>query len=266
MQLQIYQVAAFTASQFGGNPAAVVPLATWIDDSLMQKIAAENNLSETAFFVPVTDGEWHIRWFTPAVEVPLCGHATLASAAVIRERLNHAQWPIQLQSASGPLAVDFDGYSYILDFPANKPAPTDLPEGFEAALGHEVLESYIGQDIVMVVLPDETAVASLKPNFAAIAERTEHGVIATAAGDSVDFVSRFFAPALGIDEDPVTGAAHCMLTPYWSGRLGKKELAARQISSRVGVLECEACGDRVRLRGRTVFFMDGQISLACSNK
>ena len=262
MQLQIYQVAAFTETQFGGNPAAVVPLAAWIDDALMQKIAAENNLSETAFLVPLSAGEWHIRWFTPVVEVPLCGHATLASAAVIRERLKHAQWPIHLQSASGSLTVDLAGDSYVLDFPANKPAPTELPEGFEAALGHEVLESYIGQDIFMVVLPDEAAVASLRPNFAALAERTEHGVIATAAGDSVDFVSRFFAPALGIDEDPVTGAAHCMLTPYWSGRLGKKKLDARQISSRVGVLGCEDHGDRVRLRGCVKFFMDGQISVA----
>jgi PhzF family phenazine biosynthesis protein len=262
MQLQIYQVAAFTEAQFGGNPAAVVPLAAWIDDALMQKIAAENNLSETAFLVPLSAGAWHIRWFTPLVEVPLCGHATLASAAVIRERLKHAQWPIQLQSASGPLTVHLAGDSYVLDFPANKPAPTELPEGFEAALGHEVLESYIGQDIFMVVLPDEAAVASLRPNFAALAERTEHGVIATAAGDSVDFISRFFAPALGIDEDPVTGAAHCMLTPYWSARLGKKKLDARQISSRVGVLECEDHGDRVRLRGRVRFFMDGQISVA----
>jgi len=261
MQLQIYQVAAFTEAQFGGNPAAVVPLAAWIDDALMQKIAAENNLSETAFFVPVADSEWHIRWFTPAVEVPLCGHATLASAAVIRERLKHTQWPIQLQSASGLLTVDLDGQSYVLDLPANKPAPTELPEGFEAALGHEVLESYIAQNIFMVVLPDEAAVASLKPNYAALAERTEHGVIATAAGDSVDFVSRFLAPALGSDEDPVTGAAHCVLTPYWSERLGKKKLDARQISNRAGVLGCEDFGDRVRLRGGAVFFMDGQISV-----
>jgi PhzF family phenazine biosynthesis protein len=262
MQLQIYQVAAFTDTQFGGNPAAVVPLTEWLDDSLMQKIAAENNLSETGFFVPVADGEWHIRWFTPAVEVPLCGHATLASAAVIRERLNHTQWPIKFQSASGALAVDFDGGSYVLDFPANKPVATDLPDGFVTALGREVLESYIGQNIYMVVLPDEAAVASLNPDFVALAERTEHGVIATAAGDRVDFVSRFFAPALGIDEDPVTGAAHCVLTPYWSARLGKKVLNARQISSRIGVLECEDHGDRVRLRGRAIFFMNGEISVA----
>ncbi len=262
MQLQIYQVAAFTASQFGGNPAAVVPLAEWIDAALMQKIAAENNLSETAFFVPVAHGEWHIRWFTPAVEVPLCGHATLASAAVIRERLHHTHWPIRLQSASGPLAVDLEGESYVLDFPASFPVPMELPEGFEAALGHEVLQSFIADDIVMVVLPDQATVASLRPDFAALAERTKHGVIATAVGDEVDFVSRFFAPSLGIDEDPVTGAAHCLLTPYWSERLGKKELNARQISSRAGVIGCLDCGERVRLRGGAVFFMDGQISLA----
>jgi PhzF family phenazine biosynthesis protein len=262
MQLQIYQVAAFTDTQFGGNPAAVVPLSEWIDAALMQKVAAENNLSETAFFVPVADGEWHIRWFTPAVEVPLCGHATLASAAVIRERLNHTQWPIRLQSASGPLAVDVEGESYVLDFPASPPKPMELPDGFETALGHEVLQSFIADDIVLVLLPDEAAVASLEPDFAALAERTKHGVIATAAGDTVDFVSRFFAPSLGIDEDPVTGAAHCLLTPYWSERLGKKELHARQISSRAGSIECRDCGDRVRLKGGAVFFMDGQISLA----
>ncbi len=262
MQLQIYQVAAFTDTQFGGNPAAVVPLTEWIDAALMQKVAAENNLSETAFFVPVADSEWHIRWFTPAVEVPLCGHATLASAAVIRERLNHTQWPIRLQSASGPLAVDVEGESYVLDFPASSVVPVELPDGFETALGREVLQSFIADDIVMVVLPDEATVASLEPDFAALAERTKHGVIATAAGDSVDFVSRFFAPSLGIDEDPVTGAAHCLLTPYWSERLGKKVLHARQISSRAGSIECLDCDDRVRLKGGAVFFMDGQISLA----
>ena len=261
MEFPIYQVAAFTEAQFGGNPAAVVPLSAWIDDSLMQNIAAENNLSETAFLVPVADGEWHIRWFTPAVEVPLCGHATLASAAVIRERLDHATWPISLQSASGQLSVDYDEGSYVLDFPANKPLPVELPEGLAAALGHDLLESYIARDIFLVVLEDQAAVASLQPDFAALARCCEHGVIATAAGEQVDFVSRFFAPAIGIDEDPVTGAAHCVLTPYWSARLNKTQLCARQISRREGVLECEDRGDRVSLRGRAVFFLSGQISL-----
>lgn len=262
MQLPIYQVAAFTDLQFGGNPAAVVPLAEWIDDALMQKIACENNLSETAFFVPVAHGEWHIRWFTPAVEVPLCGHATLASAAVIGERLHHDDWPIRLRSASGSLVIDRDGDSYVLDFPASRPVATKLPQGFEAALGHAAEESFMADDTYMIVLPNEAAVASLKPDFAALARHTKHGVIATATGEDVDFVSRFFAPSLGIDEDPVTGAAHCVLTPYWAERLGRKELVARQISSRAGIIECVDRGDRVSLRGQAVFFLDGQISVA----
>ncbi|MDX1404201.1 MAG: PhzF family phenazine biosynthesis protein [Woeseiaceae bacterium] len=262
MQLPIYQVAAFTESQFGGNPAAVVPLSEWLDDGLMQKIAAENNLSETAFFVGIGDGEWEIRWFTPKVEVPLCGHATLASAAVIDKRMHQGQWPIRLRSASGVLSVDRHDDRYELDFPANPPQATELPQGFEAALGHAALESYLAGDIFMVLLEDQAAVASLQPDFAALAKLTRHGAIATAAGDTVDFVSRFFAPSLGIDEDPVTGAAHCVLTPFWSERLGKRELAARQISSRVGVIECIARGERVGLRGRTVFFLDGTINVA----
>lgn len=262
MELRIYQVAAFTDQAFGGNPAAVVPLDDWLDDAIMQKIAAENNLSETAFFVPVGDSEWHIRWFTPAVEVPLCGHATLASAAVIRSKLEHGSWPITLRSASGPLSVDLDGEDFVLDLPVNNAAPIDLPLGMEDALGADAVESYIGHnDIYLVVLPDEDTVAGLSPNFSRLGEMTEHGVIVTAEGNEVDFVSRLFAPALGIDEDPVTGAAHCVLTPYWSKRLGKTTLEARQISSRVGHLVCEDRDDRVRLKGSAVFFLDGVISI-----
>ena len=261
-ELQIFQVAAFTDTSFGGNPAAVVPLDSWLEDSLMQKIAAENNLSETAFFVPSGNNEWHIRWFTPAVEVPLCGHATLASAAVIRVQLGHEEWPITFQSASGPLLINVVDNEYVLDLPTNNARPTDLPDGFEAALGTDVLEAYLGMnDIYMVVLADEAAVASLSPDFAALAAVTSHGVIATAPGDHVDFVSRFFAPAIGIAEDPVTGAAHCVLTPYWSARLNKDTLSARQISSRIGVLKCENHGARVILRGRAVFFLRGTISV-----
>lgn len=262
MQLPIYQVAAFTDRQFGGNPAAVVPLPEWLDGSLMQRIASENNLSETAFFVAVGNNEWQIRWFTPAVEVPLCGHATLASAAVIHEKLHHHKWPILLRSASGPLFVERNGQHYVLDFPALRPVSTDLPQGFTAALGHAVAESYMADEMYMVVLPDEAAVRSLRPDFRALAERTRHGVITTAAGNDVDFVSRFFAPSLGIDEDPVTGAAHCVLTPYWSERLGKKELVAKQVSSRGGMLGCVDRGDRVGLRGQAVFLLDGKISVA----
>ena len=233
-----------------------------MDEALMQKIAAENNLSETAFFVPIADGEWHIRWFTPAVEVPLCGHATLASAAVIHGKLGHRNWPITLQSASGPLKVDYSADVFTLDLPANPPQIAELPDGFETAVGTQVCESFIARDIYMVTLPDERSVAELKPDFGALAKLTEHGVIATAAGDQVDFVSRFFAPAIGIDEDPVTGAAHCVMTPYWSRVLGKTHLEARQISSRVGHIVCEDHGDRVLLSGRARFFLDGVISIA----
>ncbi len=261
MEFKLHQVAAFTDQSFGGNPAAVVPLESWLDDSLMQQIAAENNLSETAFFVPLGDSEWHIRWFTPAVEVPLCGHSTLASAAVIQAKLGHNDWPIRLQSASGPLSVDRQGDSFVLDFPVNRPEPVDLPEGLEDALGGSVIESYIGRDIYLLVLADEDSVGALQPDFARLGALTEHGVIATAEGSTVDFVSRFFAPAIGIDEDPVTGAAHCLLTPYWSERLQKTVLEARQISSRIGILQCEDCGDRVRLRGNVVFFLSGEITV-----
>jgi PhzF family phenazine biosynthesis protein len=261
MELTIYQVAAFTSQAFGGNPAAVIPLDDWIDDSLMQKIAAENNLSETAFFVPVAESEWHIRWFTPAVEVPLCGHATLATAAVIDAKLGNKNWPIKLQSASGPLFVDKVADAFVLDLPVNKPQPVELPDGLEAALGAEIVESYIGRDIYLLVLKDEAAVAALRPDFAAMGSVVEHGAIATAEGNQVDFVSRFFAPGIGIDEDPVTGAAHCVLTPYWSKRLGKTTLEARQISSRVGELLCEDLGARVKLRGSAVFFLSGQIEI-----
>ena len=261
MVLTIYQVAAFTSQPFGGNPAAVIPLDDWIDDSLMQKIAAENNLSETAFFVPVAESEWHIRWFAPAVEVPLCGHATLATAAVIDAKLGNKNWPIKLQSASGPLFVDKVADAFVLDLPVNKPQPVELPDGLEAALGAEIVESYIGRDIYLLVLKDEAAVAALRPDFAAMGSVVEHGAIATAEGDQVDFVSRFFAPGIGIDEDPVTGAAHCVLTPYWSKRLGKTTLEARQISSRVGELLCEDLGARVKLRGNAVFFLSGQIEI-----
>jgi PhzF family phenazine biosynthesis protein len=254
-------VAAFTERMFGGNPAAVIPLQNWPDDVLMQNIAAENNLSETAFFVPVAESEWEIRWFTPTVEVPLCGHATLASAAVIREKLGHANWPIRLRSASGPLQVSTAGDLYTLDFPSNKPLATELPDGLEAALRIDVDAAYLAHDIYMVVLSDESSLAGIAPDFAAIAARTSHGVIVTAPGETVDFVSRFFAPAIGIDEDPVTGAAHCVLTPYWAERLGKKKLEARQISKRLGQVLCEDRGERVLLSGKVRFYLDGVITV-----
>jgi len=261
MEFDIYQVAAFTRERFGGNPAAVVPLKEWIDAALMQKIAAENNLSETAFFVPTGVNEWHIRWFTPKVEVPLCGHATLATAAVIRSKLEHNEWPITLQSASGPLLVDIESDAFVLDLPADKPVTISLLDGLQGVLGAPVRESYTGRDLHLVILDDEATVAKLQPDFAALGAMIEHGVIVSAAGDQVDFVSRFFAPSMGLNEDPVTGAAHCILTPYWSNRLGKKTLMARQISSRVGNLKCEDLDQRVKLTGYAVFYLSGQISV-----
>jgi PhzF family phenazine biosynthesis protein len=261
MELPIYQVAAFTQGSFGGNPAAVVPLDEWVDDTLMQKIAAENNLSETAFFVSAGASEWQIRWFTPTVEVPLCGHATLATAAVIRHELGHADFPITFQSASGPLVIETAGDAFVLDLPANPPSPVALADGLDDAMGVPSGECMIGRDIWLLTYPDEQTVRGLKPDFAALAELIEHGIIATGPGDSVDFVSRFFAPAIGIDEDPVTGAAHCVLTPYWSARLGKRSMIAQQVSTRVGDLECEQVGDRVRLTGNAVFFMSGTIHI-----
>jgi len=261
MDLKMYQVAAFTRQSFGGNPAGVIPLDRWLPDELMQNIAAENNLSETAFFVP-TDAGWHIRWFTPTVEVPLCGHATLASAAVIDAKLHHSSWPITLDSASGTLTVGKAGDGYELDFPASEPHAMDIPAGLADALGCELAECFIARDLLMLPLPDEQAVAAVAPDYARLAKLVDHGVIVTAPGDRVDFVSRFFAPAIGINEDPVTGAAHCALVPYWSQRLGKSKLAARQISSRGGDLGCEDRGDRVGLRGNVAFFLEGDISIA----
>ena len=263
MDLQIYQVDAFTTQLFAGNPAAVVPLDNWIDDSLMQHIAAENNLAETAFFVPVNDAgnHWHIRWFTPAVEVSLCGHATLASAAVIQREFSPASWPIRLDSASGQLTVDVDGDAFVLDFPANEAAPGDPPEGLPEALGVEVEECLTTEGFYLLTVADETTVRALRPDFSKIVSLTKDSIIVTAPGEFVDFVSRFFGPGIGIDEDPVTGAAHCVLTPYWSKRLDKKRLKARQISHRGGDLGCELQDGRVLLRGHTAFYLEGKLTV-----
>lgn len=263
MDLQIYQVDAFTMQLFAGNPAAVVPLAEWIDDSLMQQIATENNLSETAFFVPVntTGSHWHIRWFTPAVEVPLCGHATLACAAVIHREFSPSSWPITFESASGQLTIDIDDDAFILDFPANVAVPGRMPNGLPEALGTEIEECLTTEDFYLMSVPDETAVRTLCPDFDKIVSLTEDSIIVTAPGESVDFVSRFFGPGVGIDEDPVTGAAHCVLTPYWSKRLGKNKLKARQISKRGGELGCELRDDRVLLRGHAVFYLKGNLTV-----
>lgn len=258
----MFQVDAFTDTVFSGNPAAVVPLDAWLAPDLMQSIANENNLAETAFFVPAGGQPdcWDIRWFTPTTEVPLCGHATLASAAVM-DRLGHDSWPIAFRSASGPLQVDREDGVFELDFPANEPRPAEAPAGLADALGTAIGECFLARDLYLVPLADEEAVAALAPDFSLIRRIVSHGVIVTAPGERVDFVSRFFAPGIGINEDPVTGAAHCVLTPYWSKRLRKERHSGRQISARGGRIDCEYRGDRVALRGRAVIYLDGEITV-----
>jgi PhzF family phenazine biosynthesis protein len=256
-RIPIYQVDAFTAEVFKGNPAAVCPLERWIDDATMQSIAAENNLAETAFFVPEGDG-YHLRWFTPAREIDLCGHATLASAYVLFERLGRPGDEIHFRSKSGRLVVRRSGKSLALDFPARPAVRETPPAGLEAALGTQVLEAWRSRDW-MAVLGSEDEVRVLEPDIARLAEIEAHAFIVTAPGRDVDFVSRFFAPSVGVAEDPVTGSAHCTLVPYWSDRLGKTRHRALQVSKRGGRLDCELKGDRVIIAGQAVLFLEGSI-------
>ncbi len=257
--MRLYQVDAFTNRRFGGNPAAVCPLESWITDELMQQIAMENNLSETAFFVPRPDGDYDLRWFTPVAEVDLCGHATLATAHVLYRHLGYSKEKIGFHTRSGLLTVQQSGEGYLMDFPADRielaPAPAILAE----ALGAEPLEVWKGREDYLVVLPTEADVAALRPDFRKLTALGGRGVLVTAPGDNHDFVSRCFFPAYGIDEDPVTGSAHTTMTPYWASRLGKTELHARQISARTGEVGCHLKGDRVELTGQAVTFMTGEV-------
>lgn len=268
MKCQVYQIDAFTDRLFSGNPAAVCPLEAWLADDLMQAIAAENNLSETAFLVPEGEGKdshWGLRWFTPAVEVDLCGHATLASAHLLLNHLGHAGDAISFETRSGTLVVARDGADggLAMDFPVMpvdariEPAP-----GFADALGAAPAELYKirevhGAPYLLALFEREAEVAALAPKFGQLGAN----VIATAPGNEVDFVSRFFAPASGIDEDPVTGSAHCTLTPFWAERLGRDELKARQISARGGELGCRLAGERVIISGRAVLYMAGEFEV-----
>ncbi len=256
--IPIYQVDAFTAELFRGNPAAVCPLEEWLPDAVLQRIAAENNLSETAFFVP-RNSEYDIRWFSPVTEVDLCGHATLAAAFVLH-MLQPERTRFRFQSKCGHLDVfrESDGL-LTLDFPAQPAAPVDPPAALEAGLRSRPEEVWAARRDYLTVFPDESAVAALNPDFARLADLDRLGVIATAPGDEADFVSRFFAPSVGVPEDPVTGSAHCTLVPYWARRLGKARLHARQISSRGGELHCEEDGDRVKISGRAVLYLEGTI-------
>jgi len=260
MLISFYQVDAFTDRLFGGNPAGVCPLDEWLPDDTMQKIAMENNLSETAFFIKKGDG-FHIRWFTPKVEVNLCGHATLASAHVIFNESGYSREAISFESRSGTLNVTREGELLILDFPANKPQRTSLPDDFVQALNITPVQCYRGKEDYLLLYKSQKEIEALIPDFHKLEKVDARAVIVTAQGDGVDFVSRFFAPRVGIDEDPVTGSAHTVLIPFWAEKLGKTEMKALQLSSRGGTLFCRLRGDRVDIGGRTVTFLKGEIYL-----
>ncbi len=273
MKIPIYQADAFTDRLFGGNPAAVCPLASWLPDATMQAIALENNLAETAFLVP-RGGVTEIRWFTPALEIDLCGHATLASAHVLFRHLGYPGDEIVFSSKSGTLRAARSGDLITLDFPATEPTPIATPEALVRGLGRAPMETLRGRDI-LAVFGSEAEVAGLDPDFAAIRTLDCIGVIATAPGavtaesgrsmaapgDACDFVSRFFAPRAGVPEDPVTGSAHTLLVPFWAKRLGKTKLHAVQVSKRRGELFCELRGDRVLMGGRAVTYLKGEIEI-----
>ena len=259
MRLPVYQIDAFTNRPFAGNPAAVMPLETWLPDGILQSIAAENNLSETAFFVAEGNG-YRIRWFTPAVEVDLCGHATLASAFVLMTELRLGLAEVHFQSRSGELVVARQGDRFVLDFPARPAQQLESLDGLEAAMGIRPTEIWKARD-VMAVLDSEAQVRDLRPDQALLAKLPLWSLIVTAKGEDVAFVSRFFAPAQGIQEDPVTGSSHCTLVPYWAQVLGKSELYARQVSARGGELWCELAGHRVKIAGQAVKVMQGEFWL-----
>lgn len=256
--MQLYQIDAFTNRIFGGNPAAIIPLEEWIPDALMQAIAKENNLSETAFIVPKGKDIFHIRWFTPTVEVDLCGHATVAAAHVFYEHLGFKGNEIVFDSKSGTLTVRKEENYYILNFPTDAlQKANEYNKEFSKILNVNVLETWRGGSDYMVVLENETTVRNLEPDFMNLKKVPSRGLICTAKGDEVDFVSRFFSPQSGIDEDPVTGSAHTTLIPYWAEKLTKSRLVAKQISARGGDLWCKYLGTRVEIAGEAVTYMIG---------
>ncbi|WP_417793410.1 PhzF family phenazine biosynthesis protein [Terasakiella pusilla] len=259
MKLDIYQVDAFADNVFEGNPAAVVPLTDWLDDDTMLGIAAENNLSETAFFVP-TDGGFHLRWFTPTVEVPLCGHATLATSFVIYRELGWDKDEITFETKSGPLVVKRRDDGFVMNFPTKPPTPCVIPDGLEEAFGVKLLEAHQNR-FCLVVCENEEDVINSKPDHQALARIEPADFILTARSKKYDFVSRCFAPSHGIEEDPVTGSAHCVSAPFWAERLGKTSLNARQVSKRGGNIQCDVKGDRVDLFGRAQLYLKGQITI-----
>lgn len=259
MRIPIHQVDAFTSHVFHGNPAAVCPLERWLPDDVMQSIAAENNLPETAFVVR-ENGGWKVRWFTPGVEMDLCGHATLASGWVVFHKLAPELDRVTFESRSGPLTVSRAGDRLAMDLPARPPRRIDRQAALAVALGAEPREVWLSRD-VMAVFDREEEIRALAPDLTKMMALEAQAVIVTAPGSDVDFVSRFFAPALGVPEDPVTGSAHCTLVPWWSKRLGRPRLRARQLSARGGEIECEDLGESVRMIGDAVPYLEGFIEI-----
>ena len=260
MKLQLFQADAFASSLFKGNPAAVVPLTEWLTDELMQQIAVENNLSETAFFVPEND-HFRIRWFTPKSEVNLCGHATLATAHILFNEMNFPGELISFSSKSGILTVRKIEDKLQLDFPADFVFLADLNPEFSRALGAQPMAVFKGRTDDLLLFESEEIIRNMKPNFHLLKQTNARGIMVTSKGDEVDFVSRFFAPGVGIDEDPVTGSAHTSLIPFWSWRLSKKEMTALQLSERGGQLWCTMADERVLIAGKAVTYLRGEIEV-----
>lgn len=260
MPLKIYQLDAFTDKVFGGNPAAVIPLTEWLSDELMQKIALENNLAETAFYMPEGD-KFYLRWFTPTVEVDLCGHATLATAYTIFYYQNYPNSTIEFMSRSGILKVEKQGDLLELDFPMDKLTSVETPQALIDSLGLIPKEALKGLTDYLLIFDNEAQIKAFEPDFRKMSEVDCRGIIVTAKGDGVDFVSRFFGPNSGVDEDPVTGSAHTSLTPYWAKVLGETEFKARQISARGGDLTCKLIGDRVKIAGKVAPYLVGEINV-----
>ena len=259
MEIPLYQIDAFASKRFEGNPAAVCPLDKWLPDEIMQSIAAENNLSETAFFVPKGNG-FQIRWFTPVSEVDLCGHATLATAYVLFDILAYKKDSIEFDSKSGILVVTKDSERLVMDFPAQPPVPCDMPEEIGKAFKTAPIECLKSEDYI-VIFEREIDVESADPNFEVLKGLDLRGVIITARSTRYDFVARFFAPRYGVPEDPVTGSAYTQLAPYWASKLGSKKFSVKQMSSRGGELTCEIADDRVFITGRAIKYMEGKIEI-----
>lgn len=259
--MTIFQVDAFTNKLFGGNPAAVCPLNEWLPDEILQNIASENNLSETAFYVAKGD-EFELRWLTPKAEIDLCGHATLATAFVIFEIEKSKQTVLKFHTRSGLLSVAKSTKGYTMNFPANVFNKTEVTEKMKSAIGIQPYEAYLGRDVLLLVLNSQMEILDVRPDFEKIKQLHRHGVIITAEGENTDFVSRCFVPNFGINEDPVTGSAHTILTPYWAHRLKKNTLTAQQLSERRGDLICELINDRVEISGEAVLYMQGTLLIS----